>query len=134
MNITVTKSKMCRAGYESSASCTLAFDFYNELSKKYSPREIHEKLGFLGDNRKRFRKMWGSVSFCYNGAHFYQNWAFRVGHGSFYAIYIVGTAKNKGTTYEVIGRRTSTALSDVDLAFLEWLVEQFKANPPSSGV
>lgn len=130
----VTQVKMSAKEYESGASCNINYLLYEELQRRgHSLKDIHEKLGFLGDNRKRFRKMWGSVSFCYRGAHFYYNYAFQVqrpkGGGQ---VYYVATAKDKGTVYEKAGRHWSNTpqeLSEMDKAFVDWLIDQYLSNP-----
>jgi hypothetical protein len=54
-------------------------------------------MEMYADNRERFKKLFGKPSFTFTGEFFYKNYIFEYkGH-----LFLVGTAKDKGTIYEV---------------------------------
>lgn len=68
--------------------------------RKWIDKALKNPVGcsvMLGDNRKRFRAMFGKPSFVYTGEFRYDCWLVGIGTGSV----LVLTAKGKGTCYEV---------------------------------
>lgn len=55
-------------------------------------------MEMMADNRERFKKMFGRPTFTFRGEFFYKDYIFEYkGH-----LFLVGTAKDKGTVYEVV--------------------------------
>jgi len=60
---------------------------------KLRSRRLH------GDNRDRFRRLWGKPSFCWKGEFYYHCWLFNLDNK---ATVLVLTAKGKGTCWELV--------------------------------
>jgi hypothetical protein len=60
---------------------------------KVRSRRLH------GDNRDRFRRLWGKPSFCWKGEFYFHCWLFNLDNK---ATALVLTAKGKGTCWEMV--------------------------------
>jgi len=86
-------------------------------------------FSLLGDNRKALREIFGPVSFCFHGGHYFHGHLFRVELGEKSAEILVMTAREHGSSYEVVTRRDGKKVRkdpEVVIHFLEWLSEQLK--------
>jgi len=77
-----------------------------------------------GDNRDAMRKLFGKVSFCYRGSHYYNCYLFVFEEAQL----LVLTAKDHGTSIEVVTSRYGEEVScsgEMVLRFLETLADLF---------
>lgn len=79
-------------------------DWFNKLhdlqrlnSKPFSDYNYEIDFCLLSDNRDRFKRMFGKPTFTFRGEFFYKDYIFEYQNH----LFLVGTAKGKGTVYEV---------------------------------
>lgn len=89
------------------------------------------EIDFCGDNRTRFRKVWGKPHFYYNSGEFYFHcWRFKVVTDRLTEYVYVMTAKGKGTTIERTGRLNHWQdITPIDKAFADWYEKILIDNP-----
>lgn len=88
-------------------------------------------IGFVGDNRTRFRKAWGKPHFYFNSGEFYFHcWRFKVVVGQSTEYVYVLTAKRKGTCIERTGSlEYREEITSIDKAFADWYEKILIDNP-----
>jgi hypothetical protein len=114
----VTKLKARASDYSSRFLVTVAvgnFPDYRDWLSSYLYSRGKAKLSLdnfklrsrrlHGDNRDRFRRLWGKPSFCWKGEFYYHCWLFNLDNK---ATVLVLTAKGKGTCWELVTRTGPT--------------------------
>jgi len=102
-------------------------EWFNKMYSPGSRKRIERVLRLTGDNRKKFREMWGPVSFCYHGSHYFHAHLFEVEYSGESTEILVMTAKDHGTSYEAVVRRNGNLIPCDPrgiIKFLEWLSKQ----------
>ena len=88
---------------------------HNGFSDKTSP-----VWNLLGDNRTNFSKLFGSVSFCFHGSHYFHAYLIEITEAERSCKLLILTSLEHGTSYEIV---VGGGEPDLDLAikFLKWL-------------
>lgn len=101
-------------------------EHYNWMQKYFHlgvSREMFDKgCRISGDNRERFKKLFGKRNFIFSGSHFFHGWLADLGTTQV----LVLTAKDHGTCYEVVvkrdGKKVKTDIKKV-FEFMDMIAE-----------
>ncbi len=117
-----TKLKAKRADYNDGNIHTegaSSFELVHKFKAGIYSSPIFSKMHLLhGDNRDKFRELFGKPSFCWSGSHYFHCWLLKLKNTEV----LILTAKGHGTCYEVVTHRDGKEIN----ANLEEVVDLMK--------